>query len=223
MTGLKVNMISLRHLLRDGAFFASIRQRERAGLALLIAYYYLHLSGTSLWPDSDIFPDVWFEAQESGIDLYRPFLSMRHPNTLPPTTGHEIFNNRDRPSLPALGKLLLEIWLGRSLQWDDVLAAAKSPKFCDDGLDTLFYLAVQRCWYTVSVRSRGQLTKGDSMYDEYASWVVKGLQYVLKFYQLYEKDVLGMLHKGQVPFSMRAAIVEARAEVLPIETRTAPE
>jgi hypothetical protein len=61
------------------------------------------------------------------------------------------------------------------------------------------------------------------MYDEYASWVVKGLQYVLKFYQLYEKDVLGMLHKGQVPFSMRAAIVEARAEVLPIETRTAPE
>jgi hypothetical protein len=216
-------MISLRDLLRDEVSFASIGQRERAGLALIIAYYYLHLSGTTLWPDSDVSPNVWFEVQESDIDLYRPFLSARRQTALGVADSHETFNNRDRPSLPALGKLVLEIWLGRTLAWDDVLRAAKTPKFCDDGLDTLFYLAVQRCWFTVSVRSRGQLVKGDNMYDEYASWVVKGLQYVLKWYQFYERDVLGILRKGQVTFSTRAERVEVHAKMPSIETRMPSE
>jgi hypothetical protein len=223
LPGPQVRMISLRDLLRDEVSFASIGQRERAGLALIIAYYYLHLSGTTLWPDSDVSPNVWFEVQESDIDLYRPFLSARRQTALGVADSHETFNNRDRPSLPALGKLLLEIWLGRTLAWDDVLRAAKTPKFCDDGLDTLFYLAVQRCWFTVSVRSRGQLVKGDNMYDEYASWVVKGLQYVLKWYQFYERDVLGILRKGQVTFSTRAERVEVHAKMPSIETRMPSE
>jgi hypothetical protein len=56
------------------------------------------------------------------------------------------------------------------------------------------------------------------MYDEYASWVVKGLQYVLKWYQFYERDVLGILRKGQVAFSTRAERVEVQAKVPSTET-----
>jgi hypothetical protein len=65
--------------------------------------------------------------------------------------------------------------------------------------------------------------KGDNMYDEYASWVVKGLQYVLKWYQFYERDVLGILRKGQVAISTRAERVEVQANVSSIETRITPE
>lgn len=208
-----VAMISLRHLLlkQNAQLWEQIGMRRRITLALIIAYYYLHMSGTALWPDNDTTPDVYFEAGTAGghIDLRRPYLNIHHVVAHPSIKTRESSMNCDRPSLPALGKLLLEVWLGRSLAWSNVdNIEEEAPELREDGPGSLFYLAAARCFHTTFIRSTGPLQDEMPMYNEYVAWVVKGLQYIWESYEINRSDIFGISRESIVllPTNSKASV-----------------
>jgi hypothetical protein len=76
------------------------------------------LSGTAFWHDRRVDLDLHFPGEVTGgsLQLYLPF------STPQDYLGGFVENliNAARPSLPAFGKLILTIWLGRLITYEEV-------------------------------------------------------------------------------------------------------
>ena len=114
------DMISLRDwIMRGGSsFLTNTNEIDRLALAILMAYAYLHLSGSVWWPDHKLEPDIWFSGGPSPESrfLRQPFLTLDLPSQFAEGAVEDKVDaliNGKRPSLPAFGKMLLEIWTGR--------------------------------------------------------------------------------------------------------------
>jgi len=96
---------------------------DRVMLALLISYAYLYLSGSDWWPHGQIEPKIWIHRSRRGFP--QPYFAIPSNPTnydsgsassdIMEDDEFENYVNPKRPSLPRLGRLLLEIFVGRQI------------------------------------------------------------------------------------------------------------
>lgn len=185
LSSAELSLRSLRTLLVPGSTWTLLQmpQKQRVIMAVALSYAYLHLSDTAWWPRFEVLPDFWFlsDPTQPGVNAGLPFLSFdssaRHNTRIESTEG---YINLARPSLPAFGKLLLEIWKGAPLKWGDDLDAAVAE--CElDSLGSYWLCAINACLgKEQKLKEEGDLRDSDSMRSVYVLKVVKSLQWVFE-------------------------------------------
>ena len=177
-------MQSIRTLLapKPGSTFSSVKPKERIVIAVALAYAYLHLSDTAWWSRREVFPDFWFmnDGQSNTLQTTLPFLSFRIDERRSGNISTEGYINPQRPSLPAFGKLLLEIWKGTTLSWGEELDAAVAE--CElDPLGEYWLCAVNACLGTENVlKEDGSFHESTRMRSVFVLKVVKSLQWLFE-------------------------------------------
>lgn len=148
-------------------------------LALVLSYAYLYLSDTEWWPNTSVSPDFWFNVGASGeLVVHRPFLNIDIADATC-KKGSVIGGliNPQRPSLPAFGKLLLEIWAGRSFDWTGLDDALKECG--EDCLGPYWLCAVQACLGDDStLKDPGSVREAGAVRDMFVRKVIKSLQWL---------------------------------------------
>nr|OQO18056.1 hypothetical protein B0A51_15971 [Rachicladosporium sp. CCFEE 5018] len=112
----------------------SSKLRQRLSLALTLAYAYLHLSGSALWPRQQTSNELWHyidpkNTSEANWQLLFS-LTPRAGNTKQKALAS--FINKSSPSLPILGTMLLALISGEKVSWDtyeDQIKNAKEEPF----------------------------------------------------------------------------------------------
>jgi hypothetical protein len=114
----------------------TLSKKKRLMLALYLAYAYLHLSGGCWWPytnrSSVMLPNDFDVNKPPPAFFSAAFLQRDDKHTPEIRLNYvEQLINHDMPSLVAFGRLLLELWVGHQVIWDNVPAALHS---CEDDL-----------------------------------------------------------------------------------------
>ncbi|KAK4904518.1 hypothetical protein LTR49_026038 [Elasticomyces elasticus] len=138
--GSSTTLVSLRTSLAVDSqeFMQDIGRNDRIVLAWSYATsVYLHVSRTPWWRHHDVRPDFWFPTAVppiEGFDNRQPFVNFASEE-LSDIGGSsvETWMNTHRPSLPALGKLLLKIWKGSQVDWKDLEATTQECSRDDTG------------------------------------------------------------------------------------------
>jgi hypothetical protein len=177
---------SLRHLLSsmDPPFKAVFNPVETVRLGVTLAYIYLYTGETIFWQVGTDEPDFWFNevirgsAHQNLVPFVQYRSEARSSATTPPL---EESMNKQRPSLPALGKLLLEIWIGSVVHWEDVPARLDE---CRKNIGGEYWaLAVETCvWGSEDavLKEEGVLQKSPMMRAEFVRRVIKSMQWILE-------------------------------------------
>ena len=177
-------LLSLRALLVPGTPWTQkdMPPIQRVIMALALVYAYLHLSDTAWWPRHEVVPDFWFmnKASKHGLEAGLPFLSLNFCPANPSKTTTEGWINPVRPSLPALGKLLLEIWKGAQLNWGKELEAAVAE--CElDYVGKYWLCAINACLGKESaLKEDGALHNTTHLRSVFVLKVVKSLQWLFE-------------------------------------------
>ncbi|KAK5710289.1 hypothetical protein LTR17_018995 [Elasticomyces elasticus] len=171
----KIAVQSLRMALKDESA-KSWAPKDRITVGVLAAYMYLFLGETAWWDET---PDIWFVQQERLV-TNQPFLRFRSKAS--PDLSARTFEmrlNSQRPSLPVLGKLLLEIWKGRTIVLDELEAILEE---CKHALGGEYWLcAINACLGGVDeFKQPGSLRDTEHLRFLYVQRVVKSLQWLLE-------------------------------------------
>ena len=174
--------------------------KHRISVALVLSYAYLHLGGGAWWP-YDKKPNL-HSPEIASEDVPPSRLVFFTPNFTPRTASGQLTQdeelpfvltafNAEMPSLPAFGKLLLELYLGQSVTWDELntrLERARGEVFAKEILQ-----AVTTCLAigTDKTFKGGGTIRGDERLRTYfVKEVVMPIQYVLRVgYQLKPQDI----------------------------------
>ncbi|OQO10247.1 hypothetical protein B0A48_04605 [Cryoendolithus antarcticus] len=112
----------------------SSKLRQRLSLALTLAYAYLHLSGSALWPRQQTSNELWqyIDPKNTSEANWQLLFSLtpRAGNTKQKALAS--FINKSSPSLPILGTMLLALISGEKVSWDtyeDQIKNAKEEPF----------------------------------------------------------------------------------------------
>jgi hypothetical protein len=167
-------------------------EQHRLLLTLLLSYAYLYLGGSSWWPNARVDAGLWF-ANHLDPKIIRPFLQFSTAQEH--RTGFvEKLINQARPSLPAFGKLILEIWLGRPITWgdEDMLGAEKDCQ--RSALGPHIYRVAKSCFEADSIlKGEGSLRDDVLMRETFISNVVKTLQYMSRLAGLAPQQIVKLL------------------------------
>ena len=175
---------SLRSALGSAAVvpFHKTRPKDRIVIAMALAYTYLHLSDTEWWPKREVQPDFWFknDLSRSALQVTLPFLHFQPTDTTNAKVSTEGYINPKRPSLPAFGKLLLEIWKGSKINWGEELDSVVAE--CElDPLGEYWLCAVNACLGTENVlKEDGSFSTSVRMRAAFVLKVIKSLQWLFE-------------------------------------------
>jgi hypothetical protein len=183
----ETSWMSLHHLLstEPPSFNDVYTFAQRVRLGLTLAYFYLYTSHTSIWGEHEAEPSVWFgdHPQSSRSSELQPYIQYGpHIGNSSTTSSLAKFMNTERPSLPALGKLLLEIWVGSKMLWDDLLTHIDSCKRAPGG--RYWALAVETCLYGAGddiLKRSGNLRDSAVMRAYFVLRVIKSMQWLLVY------------------------------------------
>ena len=121
--------------------------------------------------------------------------------------------NADMPSLPAFGKLLLELFVGQSVNWDDLNTTMDRAK--EEMLATEILQAVSICLATgpdKTFKGGGTIREDGRLRTHFVNAVVIPIQYVLRVgYKLKPQDIFKTISTSGV-----VEIKERPARRLPI-------
>jgi hypothetical protein len=121
--------------------------------------------------------------------------------------------NADMPSLPAFGKLLLELFVGQSVNWDELNSKMEIAK--EEMLATEILQAVSTCLATgpdKTFKGGGTIREDERLRTHFVNGVVIPIQYVLRIgYQLKPQDIFRTISTSGV-----VEIKERPARRLPI-------
>lgn len=185
------NVPQPQNLLRMGG-------KTRMSLALVLAYAYLHLGGGSWWP-YDRKPhlhsprDVREDIPPSRLVYFSPNFSPRNTKERSRENAGGVLKsfNADMPSLPALGKLLLELFLGRSVSWDDMDREVERAE--DEMLGTEMLQAVTACTamgHDKTFKDGGTIRGVERLRQHFVKAVLLPIQYVLRVgYHIGPQDI----------------------------------
>lgn len=177
---------SLRHFLSsvDPPFKDVFSPVETVRLGVTLAYIYLYTGESTFWQVGTGEPDFWFNETIRGPahDNLVPFMQYRpEVPSSEATEPLENIINSQRPSLPALGKLLLEIWLGSVVPWDNLQARMDECRKKIGGEH--WALAVETCLWgaeDAGLKQPGHLLKIPEMRAVFVRRVIKAMQYILE-------------------------------------------
>lgn len=161
--------------------FEKVPLKRRLVLALVLSYGYLHLGGGPWWPYHQATNSTWlFELNMASVlDIVRPFFAFSPARTVkaPYLVGRL---NKEMPSLPIFGKLLLELTIGRAIEWESigsVLRDLQQEMFAKEITD-----AVHACIGledSTFYSNRGSIRGNERLRLEFVSRVVLKLQHVV--------------------------------------------
>lgn len=170
----------------------NMSKKRRLSVALVLAYAYLHLGGGSWWPytkkpNLHSHDNVGENMPPSRLVLFTPNFS-RQDEDVPHVL--KAFN-AEMPSLPAFGKLLLELFVGRSVNWDELNDRMENAR--DKSLATEMLQAVSTCLAIgadKTFKSGGTIRSDERLRAHFVNGVVIPIQYVLsKGYHLKPQDI----------------------------------
>lgn len=178
----------------------SMSAKHRMSVALVLAYAYLHLGGGSWWPydKKPILhsPDIACEDMPpSRLIFFSPNFS-RQSNSQQSASEEELPHvlkmfNADMPSLPAFGKLLLELFVGQSITWEGLNRSLDRAR--DMPLATEILEAVSTCLATGTDKTFkcGATIRNDTnLRAHFVKCVVMPIQYVLRVgYHVKPQDI----------------------------------
>jgi hypothetical protein len=177
-------MLSLRSSMATTAKwpFGNVKSKDRITIAVALAYIYLYLSDTEWWSKQEVVPDFYFmhNTIANTIQTTLPFLSFRTDDGRGAKSSTEGYINPQRPSLPAFGKLLLELWKGTALSWGEQLDTAVAE--CeDDALGEYWLCAVNACLGKENaLKEEGSFRDSARMRSVFVLKVVKSLQWLFE-------------------------------------------
>jgi hypothetical protein len=200
----------------------NMSSKRRISVALVLAYAYLHLGGGSWWPYTKRpnlhSQDIDNEGMPpSRLVLFSPDFSRQNEELPYVLTAF----NADMPSLPAFGKLLLELFVGKSVKWDELNSKMETAK--DESLGTEMLQAVSTCLATgtdKTFKGGGTIREDERLRTHFVKGVVIPIQYVLRIgYNLKPQDIFKTVSTSGV-----VEIKERPARRLPIRRdRDGPE
>ncbi|GIZ44749.1 hypothetical protein CKM354_000793900 [Cercospora kikuchii] len=171
--------------------------KHRLAIVLLLAYAYLHLSGTAFWHDRRVDLDLHFPGDAAGgvLQPYLPFsTSQDYPGGFV-----ENFINAARPSLPAFGKLILTIWLGRIITYEEVpMLAPECQKEAPTIGHQIYTIALACVTAEEDFKHSGPMTQGSPIYEKFTT-LVKSLQLVARCAELPPDKFLALLRDSGRP------------------------
>lgn len=201
-----LHLRSLRKALSDGNLKNHIKSRERIVLGVILVYTYLHTIDTEFWSEHDKEPDVWFAEtiDDNAMQIREIYLRFTHTVTnsesmLPSSLLGWI--NKNRPSLPALGKLLLEIWHGRAIPWGEIDSVV-AQRADDEGNPTSEYwlMAIKTCLGEGAdeLKRNGNLRNDAELRSIFIDKVVKSLQWLAE--SLFRRSFSQIISPTALPF-----------------------
>jgi hypothetical protein len=162
--------------------FSHVSKKERIILGVVLSYTYLYLSDTAWWPNKEVRPDFWFKRNtaSNGMRMRRPLLSVGIRETDRAIAySVEAFMNKQRPSLPAFGKLLLELWKGTNIEWKDLDAAIQ--ECAEDYVGSYWLCAVHACLgEDPAMKEAGSIRDSPRLRSVFVHKVIKSLQWLLE-------------------------------------------
>ena len=189
--------------LSQATALSSMKRKHRLTLALVLAYAYLHLGGGSWWPYDKKSSVHLLDAPSSKIALsWLPFFtpSLSQGDQREEAPGILKAFNPDMPSLPAFGKLLLELYIGRPVTWDQLdsqLKWSEDEEFAKEllhAINTCLAMAEDKTF-----KEGGTIRANERLRGHFVKEVVLPVQYVLQIgYQLKVQDIFGKQEAGQV-------------------------
>lgn len=174
----KFRLRSLRDIIKSGTLI-ELGALKRAILGALLTYTYLFTVKTPFWDNSEEEPDFWFreETHTKDVDIRQIFLRCPDQSCVP--SGAQNWPkalNRERPSLPALGKLLFEVWQGTACTWDALIKRHENH----EGVNMLSHhwlLAIDNCLDQSEVlRDGGDIRDDPKLRSAFVNRVAKILQ-----------------------------------------------
>ena len=174
--------------------------KHRMSVALVLAYAYLYLGGGSWWPyhkkPNLHSPDIASEdIPPSRLVFFSPNFSKQPAGQLPASDEELPYVltafNADMPSLPAFGKLLLELFLGQSVGWDELNTRLERAR--EEPLATEILQAVSTCLATgadKTFKGGGTIRDDERLRTHFVKGVMMPIQYVLRVgYHLKPQDI----------------------------------
>lgn len=169
---------SFREILQSGTLIG-IGASKRAILGALLTYTYLFTVKTPFWDDSEEEPDFWFreEIRTRELDIGQIFLRYSdYPPVPSEAQNWPKVLNRERPSLPALGKLLFEVWQGTACTWDALIKRQDNHEG-ENPLSHHWRLAIDNCLDKSDVlRDGGDIRQDPELRSAFVNRVAKILQ-----------------------------------------------
>jgi hypothetical protein len=167
-------------------------EQHRLILALLLSYAYLYLGGSSWWPNTRSDAGLWF-ADHLDPKIIRPFLPFSTAEEH--QSGYlETAINPARPSLPAFGKLILEIWLGRRIPWGNEVMKGVKTDCHRSALGPHIWRTAQSCIeHDPKLKGEGKLRDNALMKETFISNVVKVLQYMCELADVTPQQIVRLL------------------------------
>lgn len=184
-----------------------MKPKYRLILSLQLAYAYLHLGGGSWWP-YDKKPCLhWiekssYEIPNSNDFFFTPTFSPRRQQDQTREDSSRMLKacNAAMPCLPAFGKLLLELFVGKKVTWESLDSDIESAR--DDACAEEILLAVNTCLAfgdDKTLAEGGTIRDEKPLRDHFLKEVVLRLQYVLRFaYKVNVHDIFRPSNTGYV-------------------------
>jgi hypothetical protein len=167
--------------LEDTSTLRTAPLRERLVIALYLCHMYLHLSGGPWWPYQQTQNIVWFERSvvSGQWQLTMPYFSA--PSTQPcvaPWLNRVM--HKDMPSLPVLGKTLLELFTGHSIDWlgiEEAIASYTKEPFAHEIIEIINALLGTA---DVTMLKPGNLRGNEKMRMYFERTIINTLHYILE-------------------------------------------
>lgn len=166
----------------DDVAALDISERERLLLAIYISHLYLRLSGGPWWPYHQIEHGVFFQEPLSPRDwnFTLPLMSVPDQSSEEKAPLYIRLLNQEMPSLPALGKTILEIFTGRGIDWsglEDALEDYQRKPFAEEITQVVnALLSAQDDVF----KEKGGMRENERMRFAFEARVIKPLQHILK-------------------------------------------
>jgi hypothetical protein len=172
--------------------YAKNNEKNRLILTLLLSYAYLYLGGSSWWPNARLDSGLWF-ADHLDDKIIRPFLQFSTAKEHQKWAVEKCINPV-RPSLPAFGKLILEIWLGRPITWGEEDMQGVINDCQRSALGPHIYGIANSCIEADPIlKGEGRLRDNLLMKKTFVSNVVKTLQYMSRFAGVTPQQIVKLL------------------------------
>ncbi|WPB05562.1 uncharacterized protein RHO25_010215 [Cercospora beticola] len=185
--------------------------KHRLAVVLLLAYAYLHLSGTAFWHDGRVDLDLHIPSDAAGgvLQPYLPFSTSR----IYPEVFMEHFMNKARPSLPAFGKLILTIWLGRIIVYDEVPKLVPECQKVEPTIGHQVHEVAMACIKAEEdLKQSGPMIQDSPIYEKFTT-LVKSLQLVARCAELPPDKFLALLRdSGRVQTELDAQSGAAQSD-----------
>lgn len=180
-------MVDLQHWIsqEQPCPISKVKFQDRMALAITLSYAFLELGGSPWMPYEKYRLGIWLSMQnEPTPHLSRPFLSASlYPLAEDIEDDGEAFlislANPEMPCLPALGKLILELIVGRAIPWKEVQKTMLEVE--DLNPERMVCLeAIRSCiGYKDNTFKAGHIRGDERLRTEFLTRVVYKLNYVL--------------------------------------------